>query len=135
MTIYQKISKGLLCVGIMSIAMTAMAQQRKETAKQALSGGTQRTSTPPSSQQQTPTPMQLPEGFGQLDMNTAGMSAWERENYERQNQQIDAHARPKQKREPSIETLDRAINGDKEAAKKSGLASANQRMKDEMEVP
>ena len=31
MTIYQKISKGLLCVGIMSIAMTAMAQQRKET--------------------------------------------------------------------------------------------------------
>lgn len=111
---------------------TAAKQPRTQPAAQA-----KQAAAPAPATQQAPTPMQFPDGFGQFDAKTAGMSAWERENYERQNQHIDAHAgdgkpKPKPKQESDIDTLDRALKGDQEAAKKSGLEAANKRMQEEV---
>ena len=93
---------------------SASLQQRKETAKQALSGGTQRTSTPPSSQQQTPTPMQLPEGFGQLNTN---LGETEEQRIAREASYGWTQDLGGQIKKSQDTTIHKALHGDREASK------------------
>ena len=85
---------------------------------------------------QNPTPAQLPQGFGELDMNYAnqvalgkGSVAWNQPGVV--NPQT-GKTEPKQEKNP-VRQIRQAVSGDKKAAKESGLDTAVQRMQEERE--
>ena len=76
-----------------------------------------------------------------VDVSTAGMSAWERERQPKTTAEapLSAHTgngkpqKVKTQVQQQADDLNKAMAGDKEAAKRSGLTTAAERMKDELD--
>ena len=87
---------------------------------------------------QNPTPMQFPQGFGELDVNQANQDMLRRmrgENTWVQQGDVNPTTENVEQKQNTNQAkqLKKALKGDKQAAKESGLDTAVQRMQDELD--